>query len=67
MEKDIGGANRRVLVIDDNSAIHDDFRKILSPGLPSATALSESEAALFGDAAEPAMPFAFEIDCASQG
>jgi len=23
--------NRRLLVIDDNRAIHDDFRKILSP------------------------------------
>ena len=23
--------NRRILIIDDNRAIHDDFRKILSP------------------------------------
>lgn len=29
---DIGGANRRIVVINDNPAIHDDFRKVLSPG-----------------------------------
>lgn len=67
MEKDIGDVNRRVLVIDDNSAIHADFRKILSSGLASAAALLESEAALFGEAAASAMPFIFQIDCASQG
>ena len=44
----IGGANRRILVIDDNPAIHDDFRKILGAGLASATALSQSEAPYLG-------------------
>jgi PAS domain-containing protein len=41
--------NRRVLVIDDNAAIHDDFRKILSPR--SAAALDATEAAVFGSSA----------------
>lgn len=67
MNEDIGSTNRRVLVIDDNPAIHDDFRKILSPRGLGETALSEVEAALFGDATEPAMPVAFAIDSASQG
>ena len=64
---------RRILVIDDNEAIHEDFRNILGPGLKSATALSAAEAALFGEASNTdsmseigAAP-AFEIDFASQG
>jgi EAL domain-containing protein (putative c-di-GMP-specific phosphodiesterase class I)/CheY-like chemotaxis protein len=61
------GANRRILVIDDNQAIHEDFRKILCAELGDAVALAESETALFGEADEPAMPVAFELDFASQG
>ena len=38
--------NRRVLIIDDNPSIHEDFRKILSPR--TAAALDASEAAIFG-------------------
>ena len=45
--------NRRVLVIDDNRAIHDDFRKILSPGKTRVTALDATEAVLFGSPTEP--------------
>jgi EAL domain-containing protein (putative c-di-GMP-specific phosphodiesterase class I)/DNA-binding NarL/FixJ family response regulator len=62
------GANRRVLVIDDNPAIHEDVRKILGPGLVNATQVTESEAAVFGDAAEntAALPV-FQVDSASQG
>jgi EAL domain-containing protein (putative c-di-GMP-specific phosphodiesterase class I) len=63
----VDGANRRILIVDDNPAIHEDFRKILGAGLASAAALSASEAALFGDAAASAMPVEFHIDCASQG
>ena len=40
---------RRIIVIDDNTAIHDDFRKVLSPERASATQLAQSEAAIFGD------------------
>lgn len=67
MHKDIFDSNRRILVIDDNPSIHEVYRKILGAGLASVTALSESEAALFGDAVEPARPPVFQIDVASQG
>ena len=60
-------ANRRILIIDDNRAIHEDFRKILSAELGRDTALSESEAALFGDVEELSKAPSFELDFASQG
>ena len=41
-------ANRRILVIDDNPAIHEDFRKIFSSSQQQGSALADSEAALFG-------------------
>src|SRR5882672_1841044 len=59
--------NRRVLVIDDNRAIHDDFRKILSPASATAAALDATEAALFGDSTEVAPQTQFEVDSAYQG
>jgi len=64
------GANRRILVVDDNRAIHEDFRKILCPAVASPS-LDAMEAALFGEdskgtsASEPAT--AFEVDSAYQG
>ncbi|MGC3979937.1 MAG: response regulator [Steroidobacteraceae bacterium] len=59
--------NRRVLVIDDNPAIHEDFRKIFGTTSSSATALAEAEAALFGEPqVQDARP-SFEIDSAMQG
>ncbi len=57
--------NRRILVIDDNESIHEDYRKILASDSASATALAESEAALFGDI--PAVKQHFELDSAYQG
>jgi EAL domain-containing protein (putative c-di-GMP-specific phosphodiesterase class I) len=62
------GANRRVLVIDDNPAIHEDMRKILGPGLVNSAQVTESEAAVFGHAAKntAALPV-FQVDSASQG
>ncbi len=61
------GRNRRILVIDDNRAIHDDFRKILSPGSSTAAALDASEAALFGRATNSVQMAEFEVDSAYQG
>ncbi len=61
-------ANRRILVIDDNPAIHEDFRKILGPvdtGLSKQ--LEADEAALFGDEPEFVKAWSFEIDSAFQG
>src|SRR3979490_301018 len=62
------GAHRRVLVIDDNPAIHEDMRKILGPGLVDSTQVTESAAAVFGDAAKntAALPV-FQVESASQG
>ena len=60
------GGNRRILVIDDNKAIHDDFKKILVKKSASDN-LAAAEAALFGDEG-PKLEFpGFEIDSAFQG
>ncbi|MHB8520441.1 MAG: response regulator [Limisphaerales bacterium] len=59
--------NRRVLVIDDNRAIHDDFRKILSPATATAAALDATEAALFEDPTNVVRQTQFEVDSADQG
>ena len=40
--------NQRILVIDDNKSIHEDFRKILTRPKSSAQDLSAAEAVLFG-------------------
>jgi two-component system, sensor histidine kinase and response regulator len=58
--------NRRILVIDDNVSIHDDFRKILAPPAESDS-LSQARAALFGEA--PTLPpqVHYDLDFASQG
>lgn len=58
---------RRILVIDDNPAIHQDFKKILGATPKSAAALSELEADLFGAAPAPAPREVFQIDSALQG
>jgi signal transduction histidine kinase len=59
--------NRRILVIDDNRAIHEDFRKILQVRSSSAGVLADFEASLFDDAPGPSMVGGFEIDSAFQG
>jgi two-component system cell cycle sensor histidine kinase/response regulator CckA len=58
----------RILVVDDNVAIHADFRKILMPKDPGMSDMSEAEAALFGDEmpAEVAETN-YEVDSATQG
>lgn len=61
------GKNRRVLVIDDNRAIHEDFRKILAANTATLAALDDSEAALFGRPADVVPQMQFVIDSAFQG
>lgn len=58
--------NQRVLVIDDNPAIHKDFEKILAPR-SSGGALEVAEAALFGDAGAPVQKASVELAFALQG
>ncbi len=58
--------NSRILVIDDNRAIHDDFRKILVGDTGNA-ALDQMSAALFDQPAKPQTSLEFRVDCANQG
>ena len=58
--------NRRVLVIDDNRAIHDDIRKILSPATAPAAALDATEKAMFGAPGETVQETQFKVDPAYQ-
>lgn len=61
-------AVHRILIIDDNASIHEDFRKILvRPSDPGGDGLALMESALFGVASVPEPRSAYVIDCASQG
>lgn len=59
--------NHRILVIDDNPAIHEDFRKILITDSRLRNDLDEDEAALFADQTVKFRLPVFEIDSALQG
>ena len=60
--------NRRILIIDDNQAIHDDFRKVLGGDSGRGAELDATEAALFGESAAPSVGGeGFELDSALQG
>lgn len=60
--------NRRILIIDDNRAIHHDFRKILCPSATAtATALDTTEEAVFGSVTPAVDSIRFELDSAFQG
>lgn len=63
----VDGMNRRVLVVDDNEAIHADFRKILTPEPAASADLLAAEADLFGEAAPVEDRVEFELQTASQG
>lgn len=58
--------NRRILVIDDNVSIHEDFKKILAPSVDSDS-LNQARAALFGEAPTLPTQVRYELDFASQG
>jgi diguanylate cyclase (GGDEF)-like protein len=59
--------NRRILVIDDNAAIHSDFRKVLGADGDDASALAAAELAILGEAPLQAVNRGFEVDSAYQG
>ncbi|HSV61949.1 MAG TPA: response regulator [Chthoniobacterales bacterium] len=59
--------NNRILIVDDNPAIHADFRKILAPEVKRAVDLAAAEAILFGQTPPSATRKTFEIDSAFQG
>lgn len=58
--------NRRILVIDDNVSIHEDFRKILAPP-KDPDSLDQARAALFGET--PTLPpkVHYQLEFADQG
>jgi CheY-like chemotaxis protein len=57
----------RLLVIDDNQAIHDDFRKILQQSDTLSVGLDAAGAELFGAGPRQAKRAEFEIDSAYSG
>ena len=59
--------SRRMLIIDDNQSIHDDFRAILAPDNQSLADMHEEEAAIFGESTASPIGETFEIDGAFQG
>jgi len=59
--------NRRILIIDDNQNIHNDFREILESKADCGKDLVEAEAAIFGSALKSSVPEGFKIDSAFQG
>ena len=56
----------RILIIDDNPAIHEDFRKILCPDV-TPSAVDELESSLFDSETTPGVATDFELDSAHQG
>jgi CheY-like chemotaxis protein len=69
MASSMAPINRRILVIDDNPAIHHDFRKVLSAHAEhgAQAALGALEAEIFGEPAAASARPNFEIDSAHQG
>ena len=62
--------NRRILIVDDNAAIHRDFEKILAPAIPSLEkSVSQLEEMIFGEVAKPPgnSQTRFELESAYQG
>jgi diguanylate cyclase (GGDEF)-like protein len=60
----------RILVVDDNDAIHTDFKKILGGSAGASTKLAGAKAAIFGEATSASgkvRNIEFEMDSALQG
>jgi DNA-binding NtrC family response regulator len=58
--------NNRILIIDDNVSIHEDFRKILTPHKTTSESLDKMNAMLVGTKQLARLPD-FELSFASQG
>lgn len=62
--------NRRILLVDDTRSIHEDFRKILTPGTRTSSDLASARAAFFGETPAPASDDEdkhYELSSAYQG
>ncbi len=66
MPTEYASANRRILIVDDNAAIHEDFRKILAPEAGDSQAIDDLESLIFGDST-PKTRAPFELAHAHQG
>ncbi|MEY2411078.1 MAG: two-component system, NtrC family, sensor kinase [Verrucomicrobiota bacterium] len=60
-------ANRRILIVDDNRAIHDDFRKILGEAADTTHLLDAAEAVMLGEVSGGPASGGFALDSAYQG
>ncbi len=67
MDNSMTTHKRRILIVDDNRAIHEDFRKILDPDTSADDELAAIEAELFGEVESSTSTVGFEIDSAFQG
>jgi PAS domain S-box-containing protein len=63
----VAECSQRILIIDDNTAIHEDIRKILGAPAQEDSSLDSEAAELFGAEAETMATVDFEIDSAFQG
>ncbi|HEX3718077.1 MAG TPA: ATP-binding protein [Verrucomicrobiae bacterium] len=59
--------NLRILVVDDNPAVHEDFRKILCPPSSKGAEMRATEKALFGEVRDAPLAPAFSVESALQG
>jgi diguanylate cyclase len=59
--------NNRILIIDDNPAIHQDFEKILAQEPSVSSGMTQVERILFGEGTEPLTQPTFELQYANQG
>lgn len=57
----------RILTIDDNPAIHDDFRKLFAGSEAGESELDSLESLILGASSSPKLAQHFEIDSANQG
>ncbi len=59
--------NRRILVVDDQEAIHADFKKILGSAAADDRALQDARTAFFGETRQVVQHLTFELTTATQG
>ena len=61
-------SNKRILFVDNQRSIHDDYRTILNPQDTTGEALGDDEAFLFGgETTTKTSPEAYELESAYQG
>ena len=59
--------NHRILIVDDNPSIHEDFRKVLCPLSPDKSEIQNLKTALFDSAPKAVSVTEFELISAFQG